>query len=163
GFLYMTDSWGVVYKIDVRSGTAGTILWKMDPELANQDRNRGVALWGDLVISLTGYAGRVIATDKDTGKIIWDKNLLDQADLDRLNGQFLKATQTVKDVTWTKGIDPKTGRPIDYDPNRDVQVYAEGAGSVLDKNVHRICPSATGGTNFWPSSYSRKTGNLYIL
>jgi len=38
GFMYMVDSWGVVYKIDVRSGTAGTIMWKMDPELANQDR-----------------------------------------------------------------------------------------------------------------------------
>ena len=29
GFMYMVDSWGVVYKIDVRSGTAGTIVWKM--------------------------------------------------------------------------------------------------------------------------------------
>ena len=59
GFMYMVDSWGVVYKIDVRSGTAGTIMWKMDPEVANQDRNRGAALWGNLVISVTGYAGRV--------------------------------------------------------------------------------------------------------
>src|SRR5262249_60680011 len=31
GFLYTVDSWGVVYKIDVRSGTAGKIVWKMDP------------------------------------------------------------------------------------------------------------------------------------
>src|SRR5260221_12880661 len=31
GFMYMTDVWGVVYKIDVRSGTTGRILWKMDP------------------------------------------------------------------------------------------------------------------------------------
>src|ERR1700675_5167444 len=60
--------------------------------------------------------------------------------LDRLNGQFLKATQTVKDLTWTKGIDQKTGRPIDYDPSRDVQVYAEGAESVADKNTHRALP-----------------------
>jgi alcohol dehydrogenase (cytochrome c) len=59
GFMYLVDSWGVVYKIDVRSGTAGTIMWKMDPEVANQDRNRGAALWGNLVISVTGYAGRV--------------------------------------------------------------------------------------------------------
>src|SRR6266852_7883033 len=49
GFMYVSDSWGVVYKIDVRSGAAGTIVWKMDPEVANQDRNRGVALWGNLV------------------------------------------------------------------------------------------------------------------
>src|SRR4029077_1953994 len=70
GFMYMVDSWGVVYKIDVRSGTAGTIMWKMDPDLANQDRNRGVALWGNLVISVTGYEGRVIATDRDSGQVV---------------------------------------------------------------------------------------------
>src|SRR6266581_3955086 len=67
GFLYVVDSWGIVYKIDVRSGTAGKIVWKMDPKLDKQDRNRGVALWGNLVISVTGYAGHVIATDAETG------------------------------------------------------------------------------------------------
>src|SRR5579862_1200396 len=35
GFMYVTDGWGAVYKIDVRSGTAGHIVWKMDP---GQDR-----------------------------------------------------------------------------------------------------------------------------
>src|ERR1700732_5087861 len=82
GFIYMVDSWGIVYKIDVRSGTSGTIVWKMDPKEANQDRNRGVALWGNLVISVTGYEGRVVATDKETGQVAWDKNLTDQADLE---------------------------------------------------------------------------------
>ena len=42
------------------------------------DRNRGVALWGNLVISVTGLDGRVIATDKESGKVVWDKNLHDQ-------------------------------------------------------------------------------------
>jgi len=328
GFMYMVDSWGVVYKIDVRSGTAGKILWKMDPKLQKQDRNRGVALWGNLVISVTGYEGRVIATNKETGQIVWDKNLLDQADLeltaaplalrdsiliggsggdrglrnwvasldaktgdlrwktfsvpapgepgsetwkdktnawqtgggafyatgsydpvanltywgsgnpvpgydssyrpgdnlytnsaiafdgatgkitwwhqytpndnkdydeagshilidtkidgedrkivahagrngftytfDRLSGQFLKATQHVKLVTWTKGIDAKTGKPVDYDPARDVQIYNESVDTLADKASRRICPDNAGGTNFWPVSYSRKTGHLYI-
>src|SRR5580704_10256245 len=328
GYMYMVDSWGVVTKIDVRSGTAGKIIWKMDPKLEKQDRNRGVGLWGNYVISVTGYAGHVIATDKETGQVAWDKNLTDQDDLeltaaplalkdviliggsradrggrnwveavdaktgemvwktysipapgepgsetwkdtvnawrtgggafygtgafdpstnltywgsgnpvpaydntfrpgdnlftssaiafnasngkitwwhqytpndnrdydetgahilidtkingedrrilshagrngftysfDRINGQFLKATQHVKDVTWTKGIDPKTGKPVDYDPNRDVQSYNEGSGSLADKATRQICPSITGGTNFWPVSYSRHTGYLYI-
>src|SRR6266436_1423517 len=82
GFMYMVDSWGVVSKIDVRSGSAGAIVWKMNPKLEKQDRNRGVALWNNLVISVTGYEGRVIATDKETGKVVWDKNLLDQPDLE---------------------------------------------------------------------------------
>ena len=47
GFMYMVDSWGVVYKIDVRSGTAGKIVWKMDPKLDRQDRNRGSFAWRD--------------------------------------------------------------------------------------------------------------------
>jgi alcohol dehydrogenase (cytochrome c) len=328
GFMYMVDSWGVVYKIDVRSGTVGKIVWKMDPKLNNQDRNRGVALWNNLVVSVTGYAGHVIATDKETGQVVWDQNLTDQADLeltaaplalkdeilvggsggdrgvrnwlaaldaktgelkwktysipapgepgsetwkdkvnawqtgggafygtgaydptnnltywgsgnpvpaydstfrpgdnlytasaiafnadngkitwwhqytpndnrdydetgahvlidtkingedrkilahagrngftytfDRLNGQFLKATQHVKLLTWTKGIDPKTGRPVDYDPTHDVQVYAEGTGVLADKATRQICPNIAGGTNFWPVSYSRRTGELYI-
>ena len=78
GFMYVVDSWGIVSKIDVRSGTPGPIMWRMDPKQEKQDRNRGVALWNNLVISVTGYAGRVVATDKETGKVVWDKNLLDQ-------------------------------------------------------------------------------------
>jgi glucose dehydrogenase len=43
GFLYITDSSGVLYKIDATSGSAGRIVWAMDPK---QDRplvNRGAA------------------------------------------------------------------------------------------------------------------------
>jgi len=39
-------------------------------------------VWGNLVISVTGLDGRVIATDKESGKIVWDKKLLDQAGLE---------------------------------------------------------------------------------
>src|SRR5258708_33123013 len=90
--------------MDVRSGTAGTIMWKMDPELANQDRNRGVALWGNLVISVTGYEGRVIATDKETGKGVWDKNLLDQADL-----ELTAAPLALKEVIVIGGLSGDRG------------------------------------------------------
>jgi alcohol dehydrogenase (cytochrome c) len=327
GFMYMVDSWGIVSKIDVRSGASGPIVWQMNPKLEKQDRNRGVALWNNLVISVTGYEGRVIATDKETGKVVWDKNLLDQVDLeltaaplalkdtiviggsggdrglrnwvaaldaktgdvvwktysipgpgepgnetwknnnswqtgggafyvtgsydpatnltywgsgnpvpaydpsyrlgdnlytssaiafdaasgkirwyhqytpnddrdydetgthiiidakvngedrkilshagrngfeyifDRLNGQFLKATQHVKSVTWTKGVDPKTGKPLEYDPAKDIQTYAETANVGVDKSVRSVCPTIAGGTNFWPASYSRSSSLLYI-
>ena len=327
GFMYMTDVWGVVYKIDVRSGTQGRILWKMDPGQQKPDRNRGVALWGNLVISVTGLDGRVIGTDKETGKIVWDTNLLDQEGMeitaaplalkdevivggsggdngvrcwlasldaktgklkwktfavpapgeagsetckdkanawqtgggafyvtgsydpatnltywgsgnpaprydsayrpgdnlftnstiafdaatgkitwyfqhtandnrdydssgsqiivdgkvagedrkllahanrngfnytvDRQNGQFLKAVQYAAKVTWTKGIDPKTGKPVDYDPAKDVQNFAlpwKGGTDVLKS----ACPDVHGGTNFWPPAYSQKTRLLYI-
>ena len=45
------------------------------------ERNRGVALWGNLVVSVAGQDARVIATDKQTGKVVWDKNLHDQPDM----------------------------------------------------------------------------------
>jgi alcohol dehydrogenase (cytochrome c) len=328
GFMYIADGWGVVYKIDVRSGTAGRIVWKMDPGQERLDRNRGVALWGNLVISITSYDGRVIATDKETGKVVWDRNLRDQPDLeltaaplalkdqiivgasggdrglrdwiaaldartgnvqwktysipapgepgsetwkdknnawqsgggafyvtgsydpasnltywgtgnpvpgydaarrpgdnlytssvlaldaasgkmswyfqytpndnrdydetgthilidtkvngedrkivshagrngfeyilDRSSGQFLKATQHVDQVTWTKGIDPKTGKPIEYEPGKDFQFYAEGPHVNDDKVTRRVCPDTAGGTNYWPASYSQKTRLIYI-
>jgi alcohol dehydrogenase (cytochrome c) len=331
GFMYVVDSSGIVSKIDVRTGGSGSILWKMDPAQGKPDRNRGVALWNDLVISVTGYDGRVIATDKENGRVVWDKNLLmpDEVGLtelsaaplalrnailvpssggdhgtrswlaaldpqtgnvlwktysvpapgepgsetwkdnrsawrtgggafygtgtydpatnltywgsgnpvpgfdpsyrpgdnlytnsaialdaatgrikwfhqytpndshdydetgshvlidakvndedrkilfhaarngfgytfDRINGQFLKAVQTVRQVTWTKGIDPKTGRPVDYDPAKDVQVYAAPDNAMQDNVVRRICPTIAGGTNFWPSSFSRSSGLIYV-
>src|SRR3984885_6132075 len=31
GFLYVVDQWGVLYKIDGRSGDVGRIVWRMDP------------------------------------------------------------------------------------------------------------------------------------
>jgi len=56
GFIYVTDSWGVLYKIDGRSGTMGRIMWRMDPQQERQLRNRGAALWGNLVITGAGVS-----------------------------------------------------------------------------------------------------------
>jgi alcohol dehydrogenase (cytochrome c) len=56
GYLYVVDQWGVLYKIDGRSGDVGRIVWRMDP---GQEKlplsNRGAALWGNLVISAASY------------------------------------------------------------------------------------------------------------
>src|SRR5437016_81994 len=32
GFLYITDAWGVLYKIDGRSGDVGRVVWRMEPK-----------------------------------------------------------------------------------------------------------------------------------
>src|SRR5215467_8224592 len=78
GYLYVVDQWGVVYKIDGRSGDVGRIVWRMDP---GQEKllaaNRGAALWGNFVISVASYPARVIATDKETGKVAWETNMAD--------------------------------------------------------------------------------------
>src|SRR6202049_4329588 len=77
GFLYITDSWGVLYKIDGTSGDAGRIVWRMDPKPEKQQANRGAALWGNLVVSPASWPARIIATDKNSGKAVWETNVSD--------------------------------------------------------------------------------------
>ena len=120
GYMFITDAWGVLYKIDVRTGTSGPIVWKMDPSQQKIDRNRGAALWGNLAISMTSHDGRVVATNKDTGQIVWDKNLRDQPDM-TLNSAPLALENAIiigasggdQGVrNWVAALDPKTGNEI---------------------------------------------------
>jgi alcohol dehydrogenase (cytochrome c) len=330
GFLYVVDQWGVLYKIDARSGKMGRIVWRMDP---GQEKvplaNRGAALWGNLVVTVANYPPRIIATDKDTGKVRWETSLDDgQADLqltaaplavkdkiilgaaggdrgvrdfivaldaatgklawrkyvipapgesgsetwkdknnawqtgggamwvtgsydtdtnqvlwgtgnpvpmfnayyrpgnnlytnsliswdpdsgkmnwyfqytpgdmwdydeagthilidgqvagqarklvahsgrngffyalERANGQHVLAKPYVDTVNWTKGIDQKTGLPVDYDPSKDIQVYSGQQAMTLADRTKKLCPSWIGGNNYWSASYSRRTKLLYI-
>src|SRR6201998_4197586 len=84
GMMYVTDGWGSVYKIDAHGGK-GLLLWKMDPKTDHDWAgavaccgvdNRGVALWGNLVISHT-LDGRLIATNKETGQVAWQHQVAD--------------------------------------------------------------------------------------
>ena len=70
GFLYITDSWGVLYKIDGTSGEVGRIVWRMDPKQQKQQRNRGATMWGNLVITAADGPPRMIVTNKVTGQIV---------------------------------------------------------------------------------------------
>ena len=329
GFLYIVDQWGVVYKVDVRSGDMARIVWRMDP---GQEKlplsNRGAALWGNLVISTANYPARVIATDKDNGKVVWETNLHDQPDVqltaaplavkdkiivgaaggdrgvrdwiaaldgktgklvwrkyvipapgepgsetwkdknnawqigggamwitgsydpatnqviwgtgnpvpmfdptyrpgdnlftnsmiswnpdsgnmnwyfqytpgdhwdydeahthilidgqiagqarklithsgrngflytfERSNGQTLLAKPYVENINWTAGIDQKTGKPVDYDPNKEIQTYNGKMNQTVADPTKKLCPSMSGGNNYWPAAYSPKTGLMYI-
>jgi len=330
GFLFVTDQWGVLYKIDARSGDAGRIIWRMDPgQEKTADANRGAALWGKFVITNANYPPRVIATDKETGKVVWETNIGDgQANLEftaaplavkdkivmgasggdkgvrdfilavdaatgklawrkyvipapgepgsetwkdhnnawqtgggamwvtgsydpttnqvlwgtgnpipwsdpfyrpgdnlftasliswdpdtgkmnwyhqytpgdmwdydeegshilidgvingqprkivahaarngflysfeRANGQTVMAKPYVPQVNWTSGIDQKTGLPVDYDPGKDVQVYSGKQNFTVADPTKKLCPSMWGGNNYYPPSYSRRTGLVYI-
>jgi alcohol dehydrogenase (cytochrome c) len=327
GFLYVTDSWGVLYKIDGTSGDVGRIVWRMDPKQDRQQRNRGAALWGNLVITGAGIAPRIVATNKETGKVVWETSFPDTPDvtftsaalpirdkiiigaangdqgvrdwigaLDAATGKLIwrkftipapgepgsetwkgntnawqtgggavwvtgtydpDTNQTIwgtgnpvpmfdpfhrpgdnlytnsaiswdpdtgkmnwyfqftpgdmwdfdevgthiliervingqprklvthsarngflytmerasgamvgakpyMEVNWTRGIDQKTGKPIDYDPNKDVQTYSGVSDPTAEVPVKKVCPNRTGGNNYFPSSYSPKTQLLYI-
>jgi quinohemoprotein ethanol dehydrogenase len=69
--------------------------------------------------------------------------------LDRATGEFLSGTPFAH-VNWTKGLDPKTHRPI-----------REPAADWVRKPA-LIMPSALGAHSWQPMSYSPKTGLVYI-
>ena len=327
GFLYLTDSAGVLYKIDGRSGDVGRIVWRMDPGQEKQDRNRGAALWGNLVITAAGGPPRMIATNKETGRVAWESSFSDTPEvamtsaplavrdkiivgaaggdtgvrdwmagldaatgkrlwrnytvpapgepgsetwkdknnayltgggavwvtgtydpgthqtiwgtgnpvpmydptyrpgdnlytnsaisydpdtgkmnwyfqytpgdmwdydevgthiliegsvagqarklithsarngflytMDRANGAMVGAKPYMDNINWTKGIDQKTGKPLDYDPNKDIQTYS-GIANQTPNQPKRACPGHAGGNNYWPSAYSPKTKLIYI-
>src|SRR6202040_4090011 len=77
GFLYTTDSWGVLYKIDATAGNVGRIVWRMDPKQERGVANRGASFWGNYVISPASAPARIIATDKTTGQVVWETNVSD--------------------------------------------------------------------------------------
>jgi alcohol dehydrogenase (cytochrome c) len=83
--------------------------------------------------------------------------------LDRTNGAFVAGKQYVDELNWAPGLDPKTGKPLNYDPTKDVQVYAPGShGSRAKPQGERLCPSHFGGKNWEPSAYNPQLGLLYI-
>ncbi len=76
GFMYLDDAGGVIYKVDVRSGTAGPTVWRADAAVAKDaaSRSRGLALYGNAVYAnLTD--GRVVAVDRDSGEFIFDEQI----------------------------------------------------------------------------------------
>src|SRR6202521_5573054 len=83
--------------------------------------------------------------------------------LDRTNGSFVAGKQYVDQLNWTPGLDPKTGKPLNYNPNADVQIYNEGShGTRAKPKGEKLCPAVTGGKNWEPSAYNPELGVLYI-
>jgi alcohol dehydrogenase (cytochrome c) len=120
GFLYITDSAGVLYKIDATSGDAGHIVWRMDPGQQRQDRNRGAALWGNLVITAAKDPPRIIATNKDNGRVVWETGFPDTPDValtsaplaikDKIIVGAAGGDEGVRD--WIAGLDAATGKML---------------------------------------------------
>ncbi len=102
--MYVTDGWGSVYALDISDGP-GELIWKMNPD-TDKDwagavaccgvNNRGVALWKDRVVSHT-LDGRLIATDKQTGEVAWERQVADPAIGETITG----APLVVKDLVIT--------------------------------------------------------------
>jgi alcohol dehydrogenase (cytochrome c) len=86
-------------------------------------RTRGAALWGNLVITGAGGFGnspRMVATDKETGKVVWESSFQDTPDV-----TFTAAPLAIKDKIivgaangdtgvrdWIAGLDAATGKRL---------------------------------------------------
>ena len=81
--------------------------------------------------------------------------------LDRTNGKFIKAEKYVNDLNWTKGIDQKTGKPVEYSPAFDVQKYNEEARALRGDGMKRTCPTWHGGVAHQPLAYNPVKGIAY--
>ena len=83
--------------------------------------------------------------------------------LDRVNGSFILGKQYVDQLNWTPGLDPKTGLPLNYNPNTDVQEYAPRShSSRANPKSDRLCPSHYGGKNWEPGAYNPDLNLLFI-
>ena len=69
--------------------------------------------------------------------------------LDRITGEFISAAPFSR-VSWAKGIDPKTGRPI---INPEV---------MYGKDPQPVSPGGGGAHNWSPMSFNPQTGLVYI-
>ena len=67
--------------------------------------------------------------------------------LDKANGQFINAGQYVNELTWTKGIDPKTGKPLEYNPKLAVQTYIPKTRTLRGDPQETACPTWHGGVS----------------
>ncbi|SHN50606.1 PQQ-dependent dehydrogenase, methanol/ethanol family [Erythrobacter sanguineus] len=82
GKLYLTTAWSKVKAFDAATGKP---LWEYDPKVPGETAvkaccdvvNRGVAAWGDKLF-LGTLDGRLVALDRETGKVAWEKVTVDQ-------------------------------------------------------------------------------------
>lgn len=70
--------------------------------------------------------------------------------LDRHTGQFISAKPFVNNITWARGIDPKTGRPIE----------SPTAHAGIDPVI--VSPEPGGAHNWYPMAFHPATGLVYV-
>jgi alcohol dehydrogenase (cytochrome c) len=82
--------------------------------------------------------------------------------VDRNSGKFVWGLPFVKKVTWTKGLDPESGKPVEYDPKQGVQKYNASVTPSRSNKETDICPGNMGGKNWPPTAYNPNLKLWYI-
>jgi alcohol dehydrogenase (cytochrome c) len=172
GFMYTSDGWGTLYKIDARRPDLGQFVWVSDPKINRKgavSRTRGIALWEDLVVTNLPD-GRVIAVNRDTGKIVWDKMVTKTNEFGGAEKFFTAPLVAEGKVIvqngsgdagtrgWVAGLDVKTGQEL----WRFYTIPAPGEpGSETWKDKHNAWK--TGGGGIWQTGSYDPVQKLYIV
>ncbi|MHA6332650.1 PQQ-dependent dehydrogenase, methanol/ethanol family [Qipengyuania sp. CAU 1752] len=90
GRLYLTTAWSKVKAFDAATGAP---LWEYDPQVPGETAvkaccdvvNRGLAAWNDKLY-LGTLDGRLVALDRDTGEVAWEKVTVDQSQAYTITG-----------------------------------------------------------------------------
>ena len=75
GFLYITDSWGVLYKIDAHFGRRRPHRLADGPQAGEAPGRTAAPRCGAISSSRRQQPARIIATNKETGKVVWETNV----------------------------------------------------------------------------------------
>src|SRR6266404_2549405 len=139
------------------------------------DLNTGQQAWRTFTIPGVGEPGHETWKDgkdrwKHGGGSIWVTATYDR-DTDTIYqgignaGPDYDAEYRPGDNKWAASVlamDPKTGRPLDYDPNKDVQTYVAGTTATRANPTGFRCPHVTGGKNWEPGAYNPQLNLIYI-
>ena len=172
GFMYTSDGWGTVYKIDARQPDRGDYVWIADPGVdheGNTSRTRGIALWEDKVLANLPD-GRVIAIDRDNGEILWDVEVAGTTEFGSRE-RFLTAPLVADGKVlvqngagdggtrgWVAALDVETGDEL----WRWYTIPEPGQpGSETWKDDHNAWK--TGGGGVWQTGSYDPEQNLYIF
>ena len=172
GFMYTSDGWGTIYKIDARNPGRGSFVWVADPGVqheGNATRTRGIALWEDKVIANLPD-GRVIAVNRENGEIVWDKKITTKNEFGNQE-RFLTAPLVADGKVlvqngagdggtrgWVAALDVKDGKEL----WRWYTVPKPGdPGSETWKDDHNAWK--TGGGGIWQTGSYDAAQNLYIV
>jgi len=85
--------------------------------------------------------------------------------LDRTNGDFLIAGQFANVVNWTAGLDPKTGHPVEYNPDLLLQTYANNKTIVPGdpQTAQNMCPVFLGQPTLMPPHFDAERMRAYVV
>ncbi len=183
GKLYLTTAWSKVKAFDAATGKA---LWEYDPKVPGETAvkaccdvvNRGLATWGDKLF-LGTLDGRLVALDRETGKVAWEKVTVDQSKSYTITGapRVIDGKVIIGNGGAEFGVrgyvaaySADDGKELwrfytvpEGDEGADAPAHLQKAAATWNTDVLRASDAIGGGGTVWDSmAYDPELDLLYI-